>query len=116
MAEFLEIQDVGPRDGLQMHPDFIETDGKVHLVSALIEAGIKRMELSSFVSPRAIPQMANATELFAEVGQRLPGHDAIEYMGLVVNEKGYDFAVAAGARQRFLCPGPAYNIGIAFCN
>ncbi len=98
MTEFLEIQDVAPRDGLQMHPDFIETDQKIHLISALVESGIKRMELSSFVSPRAIPQMANAPELFAEIGQRLPGHDAVEYMALVVNEKGYDRAVSSGAK------------------
>lgn len=98
MKEQLFIQDVGPRDGLQMHGDFIPTDGKLRLTAALIEAGLKRIELTSFVHPRAVPQMADAAELYAQVNTRLPASSPVEYMGLVVNQKGYDRAVEAGAK------------------
>ena len=60
MAERVFIQDVGPRDGLQMLPDFIPTEGKLRLTAALIEAGLRRIELTSFVHPKAVPQMADA--------------------------------------------------------
>ena len=64
MGERLEIQDVALRDGIQMEPEFIPTGDKMRLAAALVEAGVRRMELSSFVSPRAMPQMADASELF----------------------------------------------------
>ncbi len=98
MGEPLYIQDVGPRDGLQMHSPFIPTEGKLRLAAALVEAGLQRIELSSFVSPRAVPQMADAAQLFGALSNGDAKRDDVEYMALVVNQKGYDFALAAGAR------------------
>ena len=91
--EKLVIQEVGLRDGLQLESRFLDTDTKWTLASMLADAGINRMELSSFVSPRAVPQMADAAELFARRGARKD----TRHIALVVNEKGYDRAVAAGA-------------------
>ena len=98
MARQIEIQDVGPRDGLQSHANLVEAKDKIRLAASLYEAGIRRIELGSFVSPKAVPQMANVDEVFSQIGQTLPSHDAVEYMGLIVNRKGYDRAIAAGAR------------------
>ncbi len=98
MAERLYIQDVAPRDGLQMHPAFIPTEGKKRLTGALIEAGIRRIELTSFVHPKAIPQTADAGDLYQAVQTDLSEGPEVEYMGLVVNQKGYDRALAAGAQ------------------
>ena len=98
MAERLFIQDVGPRDGLQMHPEFIPTEGKRQLTSALVEAGLKRIELTSFVHPKAVPQMADAPNLYEQVQTHLGTGPGVEYMGLVVNQKGYERAVEAGAK------------------
>ena len=83
MAERLFIQDVGPRDGLQMHRPFIPTEGKLRLAAALVEAGLERIELSSFVSPRAVPQMADAPQLFEALCQGDAQRDDVEYLSLI---------------------------------
>lgn len=98
MAERLYVQDVGPRDGLQLLRDFIPTEGKLRLTAALIEAGLKRIELTSFVHPKAVPQMADAAELYQMVNTQFSTDSSVEYMGLVVNQKGYDRAIEAGAK------------------
>ena len=98
MAERLYIQDVGPRDGLQLIRDFIPTEGKFRLSAALLEAGLQRIELTSFVHPKAVPQMADAAALYEMVNERLSTDAPVEYMGLVVNQKGYDRALEAGAK------------------
>ncbi|MEQ9449337.1 MAG: hydroxymethylglutaryl-CoA lyase, partial [Rhodospirillaceae bacterium] len=54
----VEITEVGPRDGLQAEPKFVPTELKIKLINDLVDAGVKRMEFSSFVSPRAVPQLA----------------------------------------------------------
>lgn len=85
------ITEVGPRDGLQNESHIIGLADKVRLVDALSRTGLTRIEAASFVSPRAIPQMADAAEVMAGI-QRLPG---VAYIGLVPNERGAENAVAA---------------------
>jgi len=88
----VELVEVGPRDGLQNIPQFIPTAKKVALIRALVAAGYKRMELGSFVSPKAIPQMVDMEDVVAELGP-LPG---VRGMTLVPNAKGARRAIAAG--------------------
>lgn len=95
MPDKILINEVGLRDGLQMQPDFVPTARKLDLAAALRAAGVTSFELSSFVSPKAVPQMADAAEVFAA----MPAGDGVAYWALVANERGYDRAVAAGARH-----------------
>ncbi len=95
MAEKILINEVGLRDGLQMQPKFVPADGKLELANALIDAGLRSFEASSFVSPKAVPQMADAADVFAG----LPDRDDIDYWALVPNERGYDRAIEAGVRN-----------------
>ena len=85
------ITEVGPRDGLQNEARIIPLDDKVRLIDALSATGLTRIEAASFVSPKAIPQMANAAEVMAAIGRR-PG---VTYIGLVPNEVGARNAIEA---------------------
>src|SRR5215203_3404520 len=87
------LVDVGPRDGLQNEARPVSTDAKVALVDGLARAGVPRIEVTSFVSPRAVPQMADAAEVMAGI-ERRPG---TEYAVLVPNARGLERAVLAGA-------------------
>ena len=89
----IRIVEVGPRDGLQNEKGIIPTDTKIAFVDALSEAGLDEIEVSSFVSPRWIPQLADADEVFRRIARR-PG---VQYMALVPNEAGLARAVAARA-------------------
>jgi len=89
------ISEVAPRDGLQSIANFIPTDSKIALVRALYAAGTRRMEVGAFVSPRAIPQMADTAEVLA-AARLLPG---LEACVLVPNRRGFDQAVAQGAHR-----------------
>ena len=80
----IEILDVGPRDGLQNDPTMVSTDNKIALIGRLIDAGIKRIEVGSFVNPKAVPQMAGTEEVLAG----LPARGDIGYIGLIMNERG----------------------------
>lgn len=91
----LLIQEVGPRDGLQMEQVFVPAAEKIRLVNALAEAGFTRIEVSSFVSPKAIPALRDAAEVFAGIRRR-PG---TIYVALVPNLKGAERAAAAGADE-----------------
>jgi hydroxymethylglutaryl-CoA lyase len=91
----IEIVDVGPRDGLQNNPTILSTAIKVQLVQRLIAAGLKRIEVTSFVNPARVPAMADAAEMMAA----LPRVDDVSYVGLVLNEKGLERAVAAGVHE-----------------
>jgi len=94
MAETVIVHEVGLRDGLQNQPRFVPVEGKLELLNALIAAGGRSFEATSFVSPKAVPQMADAAELYA----RLPTTHGPNFEALVPNEKGYERAVAAGAK------------------
>lgn len=94
MSDQVIINEVGLRDGLQNQPKIVPTEGKLEMLDALIAAGIRSVEAASFVSPKAVPQMADAAELYG----RVPMDKAVAYEALVPNEKGYERAVAAGAK------------------
>jgi len=87
------IVEVGPRDGFQIEPDFIPTEFKVEVVDAIARAGIRKIETSSFVSPRVVPQLADAAELFGAI-ERRPG---TRYTALVPNLRGVERAIEARA-------------------
>lgn len=89
------VVEVGPRDGLQNERGFVPTDVKVAFVEALADAGLPVVETTAFVSPRAIPQLADSAEVFTRVKKR-PG---TRYPVLVPNERGMGRALAAGARE-----------------
>lgn len=95
MGERVIINEVGLRDGLQNQPRLVDTDHKLRLLNALLAAGIRHVEATSFVSPKAVPQMADAAELMAQ----LPDRDRVDYSALVPNVKGYERAKASGARS-----------------
>jgi hydroxymethylglutaryl-CoA lyase len=88
----VELVEVGPRDGLQNIPQFVPTEKKVALIRALIGAGYKHMELGSFVSPKAIPQMVDMEDVVRQLGP-IPG---VRGVALVPNSKGARRAIAAG--------------------
>jgi hydroxymethylglutaryl-CoA lyase len=104
----VEIVEVGPRDGLQNEKEFIPTEIKIQLIHALNETGIKRMEATSFVSPKHVPQMADADTVFRTIEKR----EALQYMVLIPNKKGYDLATEAGANSLSLVVGvsEAFNL------
>jgi hydroxymethylglutaryl-CoA lyase len=87
------VVEVGPRDGLQKEPDIVPTDAKVRFVEQLADAGLPVVEVTSFVHPDAVPQLADADRVLPAV-RRLPG---VRYPVLVPNERGLDRALAAGA-------------------
>jgi hydroxymethylglutaryl-CoA lyase len=95
MRERILVNEVGPRDGLQNQPVHLPLDGKLELIEALVAAGVRAIEAASFVSPKAVPQMADADALFP----RLPLPEAVRYSALVPNVRGLDRALAAGARE-----------------
>ena len=89
------ICDVGPRDGLQTESKTLEPGLRAELCDRLAAAGLKRVEAASFVNPKLVPQMAGAEEVMAAL-RRKPG---TSYAGLVLNEQGYERAVAAGVDE-----------------
>ncbi len=89
------IEEQGLRDGLQTLPQIISTADKLRWISQLIDAGLQRIQVASFVHPGLVPQMADAEAIFAG----LPAHSNTVFSALVLNEKGVDRALAAGARH-----------------
>src|SRR6266702_4523384 len=87
----LIICDVGPRDGLQNEAKTLDPAVRAELCDRLAAAGLKRLEAASFVNPKLVPQMAGAEEVMAA----LPRRARSTYGGLVLNEKGYERALAA---------------------
>ncbi|MEM1092156.1 MAG: hydroxymethylglutaryl-CoA lyase [Pseudomonadota bacterium] len=86
-----ELVEVSPRDGLQNEPGIFSTDNKLELIRRALAAGIRRIEVASFVHPKVVPQMADAEA----VCSRLPDSEAC-YVGLVLNVKGLERALATG--------------------
>jgi hydroxymethylglutaryl-CoA lyase len=91
----VKIVEVSPRDGLQNEKEFVPTDVKIELVNRLAAAGFPNIEATSFVSPKWVPQMADAAELMAGIARR-PG---LVYSVLTPNLKGFEAARAAGADE-----------------
>jgi hydroxymethylglutaryl-CoA lyase len=95
MTRQIEIVEVGPRDGLQNEPGVLETATKVEFIQKAVAAGLRRLEVASFVNPKRVPQMADAEAVLANL-PRLPD---VCYTGLVLNRRGFERAVAAGCQE-----------------
>ncbi len=91
----VRLVEVGPRDGLQNEQDHVPTDVKVGLIDRLTAAGFAAIEATSFVSPKWVPQMADAAEVMRRI-RRKPG---VRYPVLTPNTKGFEAAIAAGADE-----------------
>ncbi|MGV8871201.1 MAG: hydroxymethylglutaryl-CoA lyase [Rhodococcus sp. (in: high G+C Gram-positive bacteria)] len=87
----VQLVEVGPRDGLQNEETVLSVDQKIDLISRSVEAGVKRIEAVSFVNPKRVPQMAGAEDVMAG----LERHEDVSYIGLVLNRRGLERAVAA---------------------
>ena len=87
----VDIVEVGLRDGLQNDPAMLNTEGKLEFINRLIDAGIRRMEVASFVNPKRVPQMADSDEVM----RRVPRDKGVKYIGLALNDKGMERAIAA---------------------
>ncbi|MFS2159414.1 hydroxymethylglutaryl-CoA lyase [Pseudomonas sp. Pseusp122] len=94
-SQRLIVQEVAPRDGLQIEPKWVETADKIALIDQLSLAGFSRIEAGSFVSPKAIPALRDGDEVFRGI-QRQPG---VIYVALIPNLKGAERAIAAGADE-----------------
>lgn len=94
-SERLIVQEVSPRDGLQIEPTWVETADKIDLIDQLSLAGFSRIEAGSFVSPKAIPALRDGDDVFRGI-QRRPG---VMYVALIPNLKGAQRAMAAGADE-----------------
>jgi hydroxymethylglutaryl-CoA lyase len=92
----IEIVEVGPRDGLQSEAAVLPTDAKVEFVRRLERAGLRRIEVASFVNPKRVPQMADAEAVLAALTEQ---RSKARYIGLVLNRKGFDRARAAGCTE-----------------
>ena len=90
----VRVVEVGPRDGLQNEPRILSTPDKARFIALLAEAGLREIEVSSFVHPQRVPQLADAAELFA----LLPPRPGVRYSALVPNARGLERALAAGVR------------------
>ena len=91
MRKSIEIIEVSPRDGIQNEKTILSTDDKVELVRRAVAAGVKRLEVTSFVNPNRVPQMADAEQVAAA----LPREPGLRYIGLALNRKGFERARAA---------------------
>ncbi|MGS1079525.1 hydroxymethylglutaryl-CoA lyase [Pseudoxanthomonas beigongshangi] len=107
MTDFVRIVEVGPRDGLQNEKATIATADKIALIDRLSRTGLRTIEATSFVSPRWVPQLADAAEVFTGI-HREPG---VAYPVLVPNETGYDRARAVGVEEIavFTAASEAFN-------
>ncbi len=91
-AKSVEIIEVSPRDGIQNDSVILDTDVKLELIQRAVDAGVARIEVTSFVNPKRVPQMADADE----VARALPRNVDTRFIGLALNRRGFDRAVDAG--------------------
>src|ERR1700760_1071812 len=95
MSDSVRIFEVGPRDGLQNEKSLVSVADRIAFIEALLDAGLHTIEVGAFVSPKAIPRMVNSDQVLRGVNHRTDGEFAV----LVPNEKGYEAAKAAGAKE-----------------
>jgi hydroxymethylglutaryl-CoA lyase len=88
----IEFLEVGPRDGLQNEKNLVSTANKLALIDRVINAGARRIEVTRFVNPKRVPKMADAEEVCAG----LPSRDDVTFIGLVMNRRGAERAIATG--------------------
>jgi hydroxymethylglutaryl-CoA lyase len=95
------LVEVGPRDGLQNEPVLFSTEDKVEFIRRAVAAGVRRIEVASFVNPARVPQMADAEAVMAALprGNGFPQAGDASYLGLVLNRHGFERAVAAGCDE-----------------
>lgn len=98
MNDLIKVYEVGPRDGLQNEANYVPTETKTALIDGLVGAGLRHIEATSFVHPKAVPQLADADAVMSASIDRYHGQ-GIELVGLVFNDIGYDRAIAAGCRS-----------------
>ena len=91
----VRMVEVGPRDGLQNEPAMVPVDVKVALIDRLADAGLRAIEATAFVSPKWVPQMADAAEVMARIRRR----DGVRYAALTPNSRGFEAALAAKADE-----------------
>lgn len=108
LPDRVEIVEVGLRDGLQIESEFVPTDTKVDILNALIDAGVRHFEATSFVSPRAVPQMRDAVDVLAGVRKK-PG---VVLSALAPNRKGVERALESQADEVvvFLSATESHNL------
>jgi (R)-citramalyl-CoA lyase len=94
-APAVSVCEVGPRDGLQNEPETLAPDVRAELVRRLLAAGLRTVEVASFVDPRRVPQMANAEGVVAGIGR----HDGAVLAGLALNERGFERLYASGLEE-----------------
>jgi len=106
MSDYLKIYEVGPRDGLQNETVPVDTNQKLEIIESLVSAGLRQIEVTSFVHPKAVPQMADADDVMRGVAS---GYDLlpVQFVGLVFNQRGYDRAIAAN------CNAMAFGISVS---
>jgi hydroxymethylglutaryl-CoA lyase len=97
MPDYLKVYEVGPRDGLQNESALISSADKTQLIDGLVEAGLRSIEVTSFVHPQAVPQMADADQIMAQMMAR-HGAEGRQFVGLVFNERGYERAIESGCQ------------------
>src|SRR4051794_6699853 len=95
MPKVVRLREVGPRDGFQNEPETIATADKVRLIDMLTATGVSRIEITSFVRPDVIPQLADAEEVLAAVSRP----EGVSFSVLIPNERGLERALAV--RERF---------------
>src|SRR5580700_6958737 len=95
MGRFVTLVEVGPRDGLQNEPVILSTEAKLAFIGRALDAGLKHIEAVSFVNPKKVPAMADAEAVMAGV----PRDRGAVYCGLVLNQRGFERAVAAGCDE-----------------
>jgi hydroxymethylglutaryl-CoA lyase len=107
MSDLVRIYEVSPRDGLQNEPEVLATEVKREFIARLVATGVRDIEVSSFVSPRWIPQLADADQLVPT----LPHVAGVRYWGLVPNPQGLERALEAGLRHvaTFLSASESHN-------
>lgn len=91
----VSIFEVGPRDGLQPEPEFIPTEKKIELVNRLTDAGCQRIEVTSFVHPKWVPQMADAKAVVAGIRRK----EGVTYNALIPNLRGLEIAIECGLKE-----------------
>ena len=108
MSRFIQVVEVGPRDGLQNEDVTLPVETRLDYIARLEACGVRRVEAVSFVNPRRVPQMAGAEEVMAG----LPSAPGRSRIGLVLNERGWDRAVAAGCDEAniVVCASDGFGI------
>ncbi len=89
------LKEVGPRDGFQMEPKWIPTEKKIEIIDRLSVSGLKKIQITAFMHPKAIPNMADAEAVVRGIRQT----PEVVYQGLIANRRGYERAVAAGVEE-----------------